>query len=372
MMKYVCLVLMIFSAAFQVKAAEEFSDAEVFAKVYALAQEKYIHPITATQVAVDALKGLNKVDAKLRVADDNKRVSLYYNGRIVKSFLKPEDPKDIPGAVKLTERMIKAAQQVSKKAEEKDFDITDIILEDGINQNLDGDSKYYPTFSAEKKGQLKNKRNFASRMIDNILYIKIRAFNKFTLENFDEALQEHPNYAGVILDLRSSPGGTLAEALKIADKFLDGGIVISAKGQEVSSQQFYNSTQGDIANDKPMAVLVDGETTSSAEIIAASLQEQSRAKIVGTDTFGKGTRQDLFELPNGAELGLTTAYFYTPSGRPLDKQGIKPDICTSEMFDRKNLDEIINKPKKELCPAEPRETKNVDLDIAVALIKSQL
>ncbi len=374
MRKFICAFLVMMSAVFPVRAAEEFADSEVFASVYTYVQDKYIEPLPASEVAVNVIKGLNKVDRRLKIADDNKRVSLYYNGRIIKSFLKPENPKDIHAAVKLTGRMIKAAQQVSKTAADKDFEITDIILEDGINSYLDGDSKYYPTFSAEKKGQLKNRRNFAARMMGNILYLKIRAFNKFTLESFNDAFAENPDFAGVILDLRSSPGGSLAEALTIADKFLDGGIVISAKGRDPSSQQFYNSTAGDIAGDKPMVVLVDGETTSSAEIIAATLQEQSRAKVVGTKTFGKGTRQDLFELPNGAELGLTTAWFYTPSGRPLDKQGVNPDICTFEMLDRKNLNEIINKPKpkSEACPREPRELKNVDLDIAEALLKSRI
>lgn len=372
MRNFICAFLVTMSAAFPLRAAEEFADSETFAKVYSLLQENYIQPLTASEIAVDVIKGLNKVDRRLKVADDNNRVSLYYNGRIIKSFLKPENPKDVKAAVKLTGRMIKAAQQVSKTAAEKDFEITDIILEDGINGHLDGDSKYYPTFSAEKKGQLKNRRNFAGRMIGDILYLKIHAFNKFTLESFNETFAENPDFAGVILDLRSSPGGSLAEALTIADKFLDGGIVISAKGRDPSSQQFYNSTAGDIAGDKPMVVLVDGETTSSAEIIAATLQEQSRAKVVGTNTFGKGTRQDLFKLPNGAELGLTTAWFYTPSGRPLDKKGVNPDICTFEMLDRKNLNEIINKPKSETCLPEPRELKNVDLDIAEALLKSRI
>lgn len=367
---YIILIMLI--ALVSAQAAEEFADTEVFNKVYSLAQDNYIQPLTATEMAVGVLKGLSQVDKKFKIADDNKRVSLYYNGRIIKSFLKPLDPKDTAAAVKLTSRMIDAAKKVSKTAQEKDFDLTDIILENGLNPYLDGDSKYYPAFSAEKKGQLKNRRNFASRMIGDILYIKIRAFNKYTLESFDEAFKNNPDFAGVILDLRASPGGSLAGAMTIADKFLDGGIVITAQGRNPNSQQFYNSTPGDIAGDKPMAVLVDGETTSSAEIIAAALQEQSRAKLIGTNTYGKGTRQDLYALPNGAELGLTTANFYTPSGRPLNKQGVKPDICTFEMLDRKNLDEIINKPSKDLCPSEPRETKNVDLDIAVALIKSQL
>lgn len=351
---------------------EEFADAAVFNEVYSRIQNEYVRPVSATETAVNVIKGLNNVDKKLRVADDDKRVSLYYNGRIVKSFLKPENPKDVKAAVRLTERMVKAAQKVSKTADEKDFELTDIILEDGINSRLDGDSKYYPTFSAEKKGQLKNRRNFAGRMIGDILYVKIRAFNKFTLENFEQAFKENPDFSGVILDLRSSPGGSLAEALKVADAFLDGGIMVSARGIKDEAQQYYNALAGDVAQDKPLVVLVDGETTSSAEIVAAALQEQSRAKVIGTQTFGKGTRQDLFALPNGAELGLTTAYFYTPSEKALDKNGLRPDICTFEMLDRKNIDDVLKKTQPPLCPKEARENKNIDLDIAEAVIKSMI
>lgn len=352
--------------------AEEFADAATFSEIYSRIQNDYVKPVNAAKSAVNVIKELNKVDKKLKVADDDKRVSLYYDGRIVKSFLKPENPEDINAAVRLTERMVKEAQKVSKTADEKDFEIADILLEDGVNNHLDGDSKYYPTFSAEKKGQLKNRRNFANRMIGGILYVKIRAFNKYTLENFEQAFKDNPDFLGVILDLRSSPGGSLAEALKIADAFLDGGIMVSALGKNDEPRQYYNSTPGDVAQDKPLVVLVDGETTSSAEIVAAALQEQSRAKVVGTKTFGKGTRQDLFALPNGAELGLTTAYFYTPSEKALDKNGIYPDICTFEMLDRKNIDDVLKKPRPALCPKESREVKNIDLDIAEAIIKSRL
>lgn len=372
MKKFILTACGILACARPALSAEEFADTAVYKEVYSRVQNEYINPVNATETAVNVIKGLNKVDKKLRVADDNKRISLYYNGRIVKSFLKPENPEDINAAVRLTERMVKAAQKVSKTADEKDFEMADIILEDCINNHLDGDSKYYPTFSAEKKGQLKNRRNFADRMIGDILYIKIRAFNKHTLENFEQAFKNNPDFSGVILDLRSSPGGSLAEALKVADAFLDGEIMISARGRKNDSQQYYNSKPGDTAQEKPLVVLVDGETTSSAEIVAAALQEQSRAKVVGTKTFGKGTRQDLFALPNGAELGLTTAYFYTPSEKPLDKNGINPDICTFEMLDRKNIDDILKKPQPPLCPQEARENKNIDLDIAEALIKSRI
>ena len=187
-----------------------------------------------------------------------------------------------------------------------------------------------------------------------------------------KSFKDNQEFAGVILDLRSSPGGSLSVALKIADSFLDNEIIVSAQEKDKDANQFYNSSAGDIAQDKPLVILVDGETTSSAEIVAVALKDQSRAKIIGTQTFGKGSRQDLFGLPNGAELGLTTAYFYAPSGKAIDGNGVQPDICTFEMLDRKNLEDILAKPSKDKCPQEVRENKNIDLDIAETIINQQI
>lgn len=363
--------LLLSSVAFSA-FAEESEDAKTYHSVYENVQNKYILPVNAADVAVSVIKGLNKVDPKIKIADDEKRVTMYYNAKVVKSFLKPKDPQDINASVVLTEKMIKTAQGVSKVADQKDFEIADIILEEGINSGLDGDSKYYPTFSAEKKGQLKHQRNFADRMIDNILYIRILAFNKFTKQSLEDALKENSNAQGLVLDLRGSPGGILSEALAVVDIFLDDGIVASAHSRDENTIQYYNSEAGDKFDNKPMVILIDAQTTSSAEIVASSLKEQSRAKIVGTNSFGKGTRQDLIELPNEAELGLTTAYFYTPSEEKLDKVGVKPDICTFNMGDGKNIDEVISRKQPEQCSPESRDKYNLDLDVALEIIKKRL
>lgn len=352
--------------------AEETEDAQVYRSVYENVQNQYILPVNAADIAVSVIKGLNKVDPKLKIADDTKRVTMYYNAKVIKSFLKPKDPQDINASVVLTEKMIKTAQSVSKIADEKDFEIADIILEEGIGAGLDGDSKYYPTFNAEKKGQLKNHRNFANRMIEDVLYIKISAFNKFTKQNLLAALDENPEAKGLILDLRGSPGGMLSEALGVIDVFLDEGIVASAHGRDEKAIKFYNSEPGDKFANKSIVILIDGQTTSSAEIVASSLKEQSRAKVVGTNSYGKGTRQDLIMLPNGAELGLTTAYFYTPSEEKLNKVGVKPDICTFNMSDGKNIEEIISRPQPIQCPAESRDKYDLDLDIALEMIKKRI
>lgn len=352
--------------------AEEFSDTETYRAVYEKLQTGYIKPQSASDSALMVLKALPAVDRKLRVADDEKRVSLYYDARVVRSFLKPENPEDVNASLKLTIRVLKAAQNVSNKVKEKDFELADILLENGINGGLDGNSKYYPAFGAEEKDRLKNRRHFATRMIDEVLYVKIGAFNKFTLKNLREAVEDHPQARAAVLDLRGSPGGLFSQAVDIADAFLDEGIIASEHGRNENRLKYYTAQAGDILTGRPLVVLIDGGTMSSAEVVAAALKEQSRAKLIGTGSFGKGTRQDLTELPNGAELGCTAAYIYTPSGQKLDKLGVSPDVCTFNMGDGRRLEDVLNRPQPQQCGREDRERRNLDLEAAVKLLKERI
>lgn len=349
-------------------AAESFADADIFRNVYETIDEKYIQPIPVGDVVPAGVKGLRLVDKNLRIGDDDKRITLYYKAVPYRSFLKPQKPHDIEGAVKLTGRIIDAAKKASPKAAAKDFDLADILLEYGINKGLDGDSKYYPLYNTEKKGDFKNKRQFADRMIDGILYVKILAFNKYTVASFNQAISENPQFDGMILDLRGSPGGLFGEAMKIANNFLDEGIMAISRDRK-DKVTYYTSFPGDKINDKPLVILVDGATASSAEVITAGLQEQGRAQVVGTKTYGKGTMQELISLSNGAELGLTTAYFYTPSDKPLHKIGIRPDICTSQIDERKDIAKFLLTKQPEDCLAEAREGKDFDIEAAVEMIK---
>lgn len=168
--------LLISFVATAVNAADyDYEDVEVYQQVYSNISNKYAVPTTATQAAMMTLKAMPKVDKNLAVADDGKRVSLYYKSRIIKSFLKPQEENDATKAAQLTTKVIKAAQEISPVAATKDFDIVDILLENGLKMGLDGDSQYYPSLSAEKKGLLKNRRNFASRMEDDIYIFYIVA-----------------------------------------------------------------------------------------------------------------------------------------------------------------------------------------------------
>jgi carboxyl-terminal processing protease len=131
---------------------------------------------------------------------------------------------------------------------------------------------------------------------------------------------------GLVLDLRNNPGGVLDGAIAVSDLFLDSGVIVSTRGRTADSEQQFSATSGDMLPGLPLVVLVNGGTASASEIVAGALQDNHRALIVGSTTFGKGSVQTVLPLTAGKGIKLTTARYYTPSGRSIQAQGIKPDI----------------------------------------------
>jgi carboxyl-terminal processing protease len=132
--------------------------------------------------------------------------------------------------------------------------------------------------------------------------------------------------AGLVMDLRDNPGGLLDAAVAVSDDFLDSGVIVTAKGRAADASLTRNATPGDLLDGAPLVVLVDGGTASAAEIVAGALKDQHRALIVGNQTFGKGSVQTVIPLPDGDAVKLTTALYYTPSGRSIQAEGIDPDV----------------------------------------------
>lgn len=131
---------------------------------------------------------------------------------------------------------------------------------------------------------------------------------------------------GLVMDLRDNPGGLLDAAVAVSDDFLDSGLIVTAKGRAADASLVRNATPGDLLGGAPLVVLVDGGTASAAEIVAGALKDDKRALIVGTQTFGKGSVQTVIPLPDGDAIKLTTALYYTPSGRSIQAEGIDPDV----------------------------------------------
>jgi carboxyl-terminal processing protease len=131
---------------------------------------------------------------------------------------------------------------------------------------------------------------------------------------------------GYILDLRNNPGGLLDQAIALSDAFLDKGEIVSVKARKSEDIQRWNAKPGDVAGGLPIVVLMNGGSASASEIVAGALQDHKRAIILGTRSFGKGSVQTIMQVTGGGAIRLTTALYFTPSGRSIQKEGIKPDI----------------------------------------------
>jgi len=174
-----------------------------------------------------------------------------------------------------------------------------------------------------------------SRVEGDIGYIRITSFNEQTdkgLENAVEQIKKQigDKLVGYVLDLRNNPGGLLDQAVAVSDAFLDKGEIVSTRGRNPDDGQRYNARPGDLANGLPVVVLINNGSASASEIVAGALQDHHRAVLMGTRSFGKGSVQTIIPLPGHGAMRLTTARYYTPSGRSIQQKGIEPDILVEQ------------------------------------------
>jgi carboxyl-terminal processing protease len=183
----------------------------------------------------------------------------------------------------------------------------------------------------------------------DIGYIKIRNFAKTTSNDLDKALAylREKNITKLILDVRNNPGGLLNQAVEVSDRFLGNeNLIVYTKGRSEDQNMRFTSRDKDMHTNYPMIVLVNGGSASASEIVAGALQDLNRAIIVGTPTFGKGSVQTIIPLSDGSALRLTTARYYTPSGKVIQENGINPDIIIQNES-ISSADESKNKEVKE-------------------------
>jgi len=161
-------------------------------------------------------------------------------------------------------------------------------------------------------------------------YFRITFFHRDSASNLKESLdsiaQDGIILRGLIIDLRNNPGGVLQPAVEMADGFLEEGLIVSTRGRNATMQMEFTASAGEWLPGTPLIVLVDRGTASASEVLAGALQDHGRALIVGERTFGKGSVQSMLPLKNGAGIKLTTARYYTPSGRSIQAEGIRPDV----------------------------------------------
>ena len=176
-----------------------------------------------------------------------------------------------------------------------------------------------------------------SRTEGNAVVLRIATFSDQTYSDLESGLQEQvaevggmDNVEGIILDLRNNPGGLLNQAIYVSDAFLDAGEIVSTRGRDANDSDRFNAELGDLAQGKPIVVLINGGSASASEIVAGALQDHRRAIVVGTKSFGKGSVQTVVPLQGDGAMRLTTARYYTPSGRSIQALGISPDIIVEQ------------------------------------------
>ena len=197
------------------------------------------------------------------------------------------------------------------------------------------------------------------RMSDQIGYLRVSQFQLNTSESFRKELKqltEIDTMEGLILDLRSNPGGLLNAAISISDAFLTEGAIVSTKGRVSENDQEYFATPTDLTNGMPIVVLINGGSASASEIVAGALKDHRRAILLGTETFGKGSVQTVMELNEEEAIKITTARYYTPNGTSIQASGIQPDIEVEQRYPNQEVREERGIKEKDL----PKSLKNTE------------
>ncbi|TDL79376.1 S41 family peptidase [Palleronia sediminis] len=176
-----------------------------------------------------------------------------------------------------------------------------------------------------------------SRLVGETVVLRVITFSDQTYPKMVENLNEQveaaggmENVNGFVIDLRNNPGGLLNQAIEVSDAFLDEGEIVSTRGRVQEDSDRYNATDGDLAQGKPIVVLINGGSASASEIVAGALQDHRRAIVIGTKSFGKGSVQTVMPLRGEGAMRLTTARYYTPSGRSIQALGVSPDIVVQQ------------------------------------------
>ena len=199
-----------------------------------------------------------------------------------------------------------------------------------------------------------------ARTEGNTVVLRITTFNDQTYPNLVDGLEKQveeaggiENINGIVLDLRNNPGGLLNQAIRVTDAFLEKGEIVSTRGRYSRDSERYNAKAGDLANGKPIVVLINGGSASASEIVAGALQDHRRAIVVGTRSFGKGAAQTVMPLRGDGAMRLTTSRYYTPSGRSIQALGVSPNIIV-EQPRRKNVEKEDEEVRRNRSEADLR------------------
>ncbi len=380
-----------FSTSFVFAAEEEqseiYEELKIFTDVLAIVKKDYVHKIEAKKVVEGAIKGmLATLDPHSGYLDPDfyKDLQVKTTGEfgglgieitVKDGLLYVMSPMDDSPAKKAGIRSgdviikidgeftknLSLTDAVKKLRGPKGSTVVLTISRDGVNHLV----------NIKIKREIITVDSVKSRYLgDGFGYIRLTQFMEKTTEDLKKALDEfygeykHRKLKGLILDLRNNPGGLLDQAVKVADLFLDDGIIVYTDGRVKNQKQKYYATKDTTEPEYPVVVLINGGSASASEIVAAALKDYGRALILGTKSFGKGSVQTITPLSNGGAITLTTALYYTKSGNSIQAKGVEPDIeikdnkLKNEWADDSKSDTTLDIKEKDL----PGAIKNPDSD----------
>jgi carboxyl-terminal processing protease len=325
-----------------------FKDLQVFVEILNRVKSDYVEPIDDKTLLENAVRGmLNGLDPhsayldkdefkEMNIATSGKFGGLGIEVQMYNGFVRVISPIDdtpaFKAGVKPGDLIIKIddaptkglnlSEAVQKMRGDPGTKIVLTLMREGTAQPL----------TLEMKRDIINVASVRGRMLEPGLgYLRISSFTTETSSALDKELGKLKKEAGgqlkgLVLDLRNNPGGVLDAAVKVSDVFLDKGTIVSIKGRDSQANREFSATPGDDIGGRPMVVMINSGSASASEIVAGALQDQKRGVLIGEKSFGKGSVQTIMPLQTEAAIKLTTARYYTPSGRSIQGEGVEPDI----------------------------------------------
>ena len=332
----------------QALSNDTYQELETFASVLAIVQKNYVEPVTTKKLIDGAISGMlasldphsayltpdlyRDLEVETRGSFGGLGIEITIKNGALTVVAPIEDTPAYRAGLKAGDQIIKIDDDFTK-----DMSLTDAVKRmrgpKGSKIKLTLHRNGVPElFTVTLARDVIKIQSVKSKMLpDGYGYIRVTTFQENTDDGVEKAIDEfeakdHGKVKGMVFDLRDNPGGLLNQAVKVSDDFLDGGLIVYTQGREENQQQKYFSHKKKDFVDYPMVVLVNGGSASASEIVAGALQDQKRAVILGTQTFGKGSVQTILPLDDHSALRLTTARYYTPTGRSIQAVGITPDV----------------------------------------------
>jgi carboxyl-terminal processing protease len=345
-----------------------FEDLRTFTEIFGRIKRDYVEPVSDKKLLEDAIRGmLSGLDphSAYLVAEEYQELKEGTTGQfgglgievtMENGFIKVVSPIDDTPAQRAG---VKAGDLIVRL---DDLPVKGMTLADAVKMmrgkpgstillNIVREGEETPLKITLTRDIIKVK-SVKSRLLDkNYGYVRISSFQSGTGEGLKEAIaqlkkENGGNLKGLVLDLRNNPGGVLNAAVEVSDAFLKSGLIVYTEGRIENSEMRFNAAPDDISDGAAMVVLINSGSASASEIVAGALQDQKRAVIMGEKSFGKGSVQTILPTSNGAAVKLTTARYYTPSGRSIQAEGIEPDIALSRVK-LESIDKADFKPIKE-------------------------